>query len=419
VLASRRQSCVRRGTGRKAPLATRVLRLREEWRVLLAAISLTLIGACSFGERAQESAGNAAIIPPPMELGMAHEALVTTTTLGAAGDTYLQSGVPNRNVGGDTRLAVQLLGRRRTLLFFTPSSISAAVGSGTLISARIELTLADAASAWGPSGRNIAIHRLKQASAEYQATWNCAIDANVNNLQDDCNGVTAWNMASSNTTVQPWLSPATATRLITSGQTGVVSFDVTSDVAAILAGTYPGHGWLIKKVDENQSGSLEFVSREQATGPRLLLDLEGGGASTGPGPVTGSATLVAGTDTYVRQGLPNQNFGAASELRIQAFGRHRALVAFDAAAVPAALDGALVRARLRLPIANTADNWGPDRVVGAHRLRSVWTEPGATWNCAIDSNTANITDNCSGDTAWEMLGGGAVAPWLDPPTGTA
>ncbi|MEO8184802.1 MAG: hypothetical protein ABI895_38835 [Deltaproteobacteria bacterium] len=142
---------------------------------------------------------------------------MTTSTLQASGDTYLRSGAPNQNAGGDTTLSLQSVGRRRALLFFDPPRITAAVGSRTLMAARIELTLASSPSNWGLSGRSIAIHRLKQASAEYQATWNCAQDANINNLQDDLQGPTAGSM-NSTVAAQPWLSPASATRLITNGR---------------------------------------------------------------------------------------------------------------------------------------------------------------------------------------------------------
>jgi RHS repeat-associated protein len=354
-------------------------------------------------------------------LGAARQALISTTTLEAAGDTYLQSGSPNQNVGGDTGLSLQSSGRHRTLLFFNKPNIIAAVGTGTLISARIELKLSTTGTNWGSSGRPISIHRLKQASAEYQATWNCAQDSNVNNQQADCSGANAWSMSATDPSLQPWLSPATATATITNGQTGTVSFDVTADVAAILSGSFAGHGWLIKKVDEGQNGSLQFAAREQGAdqGPRLLLELDGAtGAGQEPGPVVGNATLLPTQDSQIRQGQPNQNFGADHVLRLQASGKNRGLIRFEPTAIAPLLQGPLVRARLRLPISEAADNWGPDRVVGAHRLRRAWSELGATWNCANDSNTANSAPDCAGESAWVMWGSTAEVPWSDPPTAT-
>jgi RHS repeat-associated protein len=391
---------------------------RQSSLLILASLAL-IAAACGHAEPEGAASGASRSSGPAGPLGTAREALVSSTAISVTGDTYLQSGTPNQNLGGDTRLSLQSLGRHRTLLFFEPSALVAAVGTGSLISARIELTLATPASNWGASARTIAIHRLKQESAEYQATWNCALDANVNNRQNDCSGASSWAMAATSPAQQPWLSPPTATAPITSGQTGAVSFDVTLDVAAILAGNYAGYGWLIKKVDENAAGSLEFVSREQGPGPRLLLEVDGGpGSGGGPGPVTGSATVTASADTHVRQGEPNQNFGSSNELRIRAAGRNRALLAFDAVAVSGALAGPLVRARLKLPIAEAADNWGSARALGAHRLRRSWTELGATWNCALDSNTANSAPDCGASSSWTMFGAGTDVPWLDPPTGT-
>lgn len=382
-------------------------------------VTCLVLAACS-GRDAERRQGEPPVAASAGErLGTKRAALVSTVSVTVAGDTYLQSGSPNQNRGGDTRLSLQSSGKHRSLLFFSPSELSAAVGAGALISARIDLTLSSSGSNWGSSGRLIAIHRLAQSSAEYQATWNCALDANVNNQQADCSGAAAWNMSATDPALSPWQSPASATALIINGQTGVVSFDVTSDVSAILSGSSAGHGWLVKKVEENLNGSLEFASRELGSAPQLVLEVDGapnGGGSTGP--VVGSATLAANADTHVRQGQPNQNFGADGILRIQASGRNRALLGFDPAATTTALVGPLVRARLQLPIAETFDNWGPSRALGAHLLRRAWSEPGATWNCAVDANVANSVADCSGDAAWVMFGSADGAPWVDPPTDT-
>jgi hypothetical protein len=94
-------------------------------------------------------------------LGKSRSALVTTVGLDAAGDTYLRSGSANQNQGAATGLSLQSSGRHRTLLFFDAADVVSAVGSGTLVSARIELSLLSTQSNWG-SGRDIAIHRLER-----------------------------------------------------------------------------------------------------------------------------------------------------------------------------------------------------------------------------------------------------------------
>lgn len=51
---------------------------------------------------------------------------------------------------------------------------------------------------------------------------------------------------------------------------GTVDFDVTSDVAAFLAGAVNA-GWLLAKTDETQSGRVDFVAREASSGQAAQL----------------------------------------------------------------------------------------------------------------------------------------------------
>jgi alpha-tubulin suppressor-like RCC1 family protein len=349
-----------------------------------------------------------------------------TTSIAASGDTYVTSGVANRNHGGETIFRVQSLGKNRGVLFFDPLAIRRAVSNRSLMSASLRVTIDDVGSNWGNAGRPIAVHRLKQASAEYAATWNCALDANIDNLAADCSGATAWTMNASASSAQPWISPATDTHVMTSNATGVISFDVTADVTAILAGSWPGHGWLLKNIDEGASGTVSFRSREQSGGPELVLEVQGE-------PPTDSGVSDAGlqssvipitADTHVRQGVPNQNFGTDTILRLQAAGRNRALANFDAQALRTALGERrkLHRAQIQLAISRTFDSWGPDRAIGAHRLRAGWSELGATWNCAIDGQPNNFSADCSGANAWAMWNPDLPREelaFVDPPLGTA
>ena len=223
-------------------------------------------------------------------------------------------------------LRVQTTGRNRTLLFFDAAAIQSALVGKTLTSASLELTIDSSASNWGPAGRPIAIHRLKQASAELSATWNCAIDESVQNSQPNCSGVTAWQMDATDPALLPWQSPATDTATISTGQTGVVRFDVTSDIAQIGAGSWAGHGWLVRKVEENLSGAVDFVSRERGPAPRLVLQLQapdmdaggsGAGGATAPDAALFEASVTAVADSYVRQGNPNRNEGTSPVLVVR------------------------------------------------------------------------------------------------------
>lgn len=121
---------------------------------------------------------------------------------------------------------------------------------------------------------------------------------------------------------------------------------------------------------------------------------------------SGDSALAPIADTYLRQGNPNQNQGTEPNLRLQASGKNRALVRWDPQAIADAIGGdSLVAARLELTITHNADNWGATgRTIDLHRLTQAWTETGATWNCAHDTNTANPVADCSGATAWAMEG---------------
>ena len=210
--------------------------------------------------------------PSRSELGTARSALVTSTLLTAVGDTFIRSGFITRNDGSTGRLSVQINSTHRSLLYFDSAAILAAAADKTLLSAEIELTIQSTGTNWG-SGRSIAIHPMRQASTEAQATWMCAIDANVSSTQVNCSGANTWSMSGNNGPL-PYNPQATATSLITNSQTGVVSFDVTNDVAAIVAGTDAGLGWIVKRVAETTTGSISFASREQGPAPRLRLTLE-------------------------------------------------------------------------------------------------------------------------------------------------
>jgi YD repeat-containing protein len=209
---------------------------------------------------------------PDVVLGTARAAVISNTTLTVAGDTFIRQGIPNRNDGGEDILSVQIGSVHRSLLFFDTPALLAAVGTGTLVSARIDLFISANNGGWG-SGRALGVHSLRQASVENSATWSCAVDTNVNNGSADCAAGGSWNMNATNATA-PFVLTATSTSQIVNGTNGVVSFDVTQDVLAIMAGTNPGHGWLIKKVDETASGSLLFASREQGPAPRLTLTVD-------------------------------------------------------------------------------------------------------------------------------------------------
>ena len=187
-------------------------------------------------------------------------------TLEASADTYLRSGSANQNQGTETLLRIQQSGNNRALLQFDSSQITAAVGSGTLVSATLELYIEHNGNNWGASGQTVSVHRLAASWSEAGATWNCPVDTNPANSQPDCSS--EWSGGA-------FAPTATAALLHTNGLTGWVQFNVTTDVSAFLAGT-ANDGWIAKKTNESQNGLAEYTSRQGTAGqrPRLVLVAE-------------------------------------------------------------------------------------------------------------------------------------------------
>jgi YD repeat-containing protein len=208
----------------------------------------------------------------PIALGTQRAALLTSTVFEAVGDTFIRSGLPHRNEGSSPQLSVQIGSTHRVITYFDTISIRNAVTDGQLVSAQLEFTIGSIQSDWGP-GRMLAVHSMLQTSFEGNATWACASDSSPGNNQPNCSGQTAWNMSGPSETL-PYEPQATSTTSISNNQSGTISFDVTSDVAGIAAGTNAGLGWLVKKQNEDLSGTITFISRELGPAPRLRLVVE-------------------------------------------------------------------------------------------------------------------------------------------------
>ncbi len=126
-----------------------------------------------------------------------------------------------------------------------------------------------------------------------------------------------------------------------------------------------------------------------------------------------SAALSASADTAVRAGTPNQNFGTQTDLDI-----NRTLVQFSASTLSSTVgpQDYVTAAKLELTLTdNSLRRKTATRTVGVFRLTKAWTETGATWNCAVDTNTSNKKADCSGASAWSM-DAPAPNPWVTPAT---
>ncbi len=191
-----------------------------------------------------------------------------STQLPAVADTYVEKDTPQSNYGGLTVLSVQASGNHRTLVRFDSSAIAKLVDGTTTV----KVTISSNGNNWGQSGKPISIHRVKKAWTELGATWKCAIDTNTTNTTRDCSDATQWEMDSTDDSSgeSAFVQTPTATATITNNESGVVTFDVTSDVALWRSGAAPNYGFLIKKVDEGPAGRIEFASRETSTPPLLV-----------------------------------------------------------------------------------------------------------------------------------------------------
>ncbi|HZP39973.1 MAG TPA: DNRLRE domain-containing protein [Candidatus Binatia bacterium] len=185
------------------------------------------------------------------------------TTLSAVADTTVRRGQPNTPAGAEPLLFVREGDGNRALVRFDVAGVA-----GPVASAELTFTVAGAASSWGLAGRRLGVHRLTRPWSEASATWNCASDANPANVRPDCTGPDAWAMGSPN--APPWVEPATAEVQMANGRAGAVAFDVTADVAAVVAGQAANAGWILVKEDAG-SGRVDFAARESGTPPTLTI----------------------------------------------------------------------------------------------------------------------------------------------------
>lgn len=186
----------------------------------------------------------------------------------SAGDSSLIQSTPATNEGSNTLL--YLGAGQHTVVSFN----IAAIPSGKLTHATLQLTFAQPAVNWGPHGNPASVYNLSTPFAEGNGfvlgattptpgsgsgtTWYCPTDTNISNQTADC--VSQWNGANA------IIGNPTATVTILTGQTGVVSFDVTTDVLNAIANKQTTVQWMLRRTNENKQGQATFFSKEAATG---------------------------------------------------------------------------------------------------------------------------------------------------------
>ena len=330
-------------------------------------------------------------------------ASAAVSPIATVGDSYIKSGVSNKNQGTETILSIQDSGNSRALIKFDQAQIAATIGSAPLTSAKLRLKIVANGNNWGTSGRGVAAHRMTATWTETGVTWNCANDTKPSNSTPDC---TQWSMTNSG--AWPFLAAPTSVAILQNNQTGFVEWDVTADVQAFMSGSATNFGWILKKADESKSGSVDYSSKQGSAVPQLVIE-------TGSAPPPPPPKIY---DTYLREGSSNQAAGSEVTLQVRDNSSHRTLVAFDQQALVATVGtGTVTAAKLRLSVIYNANNWSSSgRSVAVHRMTRAWDELGATWNCANDTNTGNSSPDCSGNT-WSMSNS-AQWPFAATPTAT-
>src|SRR5262249_34063574 len=150
---------------------------------------------------------------------------------------------------------------------FDQPAINAQVGASSIASAKLRLYVSLNANNWGSTGRTVGVHRMTQDWTENGVTWNCPNDTLPTNSSPNCNP--AWDMA--NFPTWPFEKAPTSTVLHTNGMTGWIEWDVTSDVVQFVSGTVPNYGWIVRKMQENDAGHVDYSSREELNHPPQLV----------------------------------------------------------------------------------------------------------------------------------------------------
>ena len=210
--------------------------------------------------------------PPPIEIGVATEAIVQGLTITA--DAELRQSAPDTNYNTATLISVNTASQRAVLRFDTSVVIPQ---TATVTSAVLSTTLSNAC----PIGTQVEARRLTQAWTPSAATWNCTNDTNT--ATAGCQGGSAWTAVSSLPLAGIGVCDGTT----------ALRIDVTSDVASWVATPGAHHGWALRFM----SGNNAFSSRETAQGPTLVVNYFNG-TFTPSQPIAPPLDRTTPTNTY-------------------------------------------------------------------------------------------------------------------------
>jgi hypothetical protein len=147
--------------------------------------------------------------------------------------SWIDAGHPNQNKYKDDKLWVRNSGPvRRTLVQFNLSSMPRCA---QVLAADLQLTIVRK----GSTSRRYDVHRLTRSWVGKGVTWSNS-------------GAGAWSLPGADFDGTP-----TASAIAEALNTTVVHWNVTTDVAAFVAGTARNNGWLVKDADENSRAGVE------------------------------------------------------------------------------------------------------------------------------------------------------------------
>ena len=206
-------------------------------------------------------------------------ALGRSVSLEAAADTCVRSYHPLSNYGDRDILGVAdgIFGSlKASFVRFDPAEIQAAVGSGGLLSATLELSIKAVDRDWDEG--DVALHRMTVPWEEDGATFLCSNDTDSDwggPSDHDCADSDRWSLRASSRHSRPYDTTPTAVAPLWSDRTEPLRFDVTNDVQAALADdSTVHHGWFLQPEVDLFGVWATFHARESETPPRLVLHVD-------------------------------------------------------------------------------------------------------------------------------------------------
>jgi len=332
-------------------------------------------------------------------------------------DTYVDSGSPDRNFGGELTLKLSSSTYQSLLKFdlsaFPAGSRAIPWYDGAKLQPGAKLSLYQTNT--GPI-------TSAQVNAQLITTSNWVVGTKLGGTGPD--GAT-WLTYDANATLV-WPSPPYAPAPVAStpyiNSLNVwVDWDLTNAAAAWMSRVYPNNGiWLVGS-DATVGNTAWVSSNSTATTlrPTLTLNTLLPCGTTAPPSASGTpatnqtVTLITTKDTQIAGSSPDSNFGAGYVLAVS--GRippTRSLVQFDLTSIPTtnSVTGAptlIVNAMMRLYSYSNNTQTNQAKTVTAYRVTQLWNEGtkqgtgpanGANWSCA--QYTRN---NCT--IFWTNLGG--------------